>query len=450
MDKESLWQAVLSEIQLNISPANFSTWFRNTRIFSKEKNLIIVAVPNNFSKEWLEKKYNKLILKGLQELNERTKAIEYKVVSVPPCRFKASDKKDRMPISQLKIEELTLDKYTNLNPKYTFDNFIIGSFNEMANAAGRAISEKPGVVYNPFFVYGGVGLGKTHLLQAVGNKIGERFSKKKIKYLSSERFVSGIVNAIRNQTIERFKESYRDFDVLIIDDIQFLSGKEKTQEEFFHLFNILYETNKQIIISSDRPPKSISALEERLRSRFEGGMITDISSPDVESRMAILKQKTQEKKIGIEEVILEYVASNIQKNVRELEGALKSLTAWQELHDQNIDLDLAKKILRKTIHPQPKAINFQKIIKIVAEFYNLKEKDLFLSSRKKEIVRPRQIAMYFLRQEMKSSFPFIGDKFGGKDHTTAIYACGKISKEIGENEQLAEEISIIKEKIYTY
>jgi len=450
MNREELWQAVLSQIQFNISQANFSTWFRNTNILSKEGGTIVVTVPNNFSKEWLEKKYNKMILESLQELNEKVKHIEYKVISAAPLQIKVPIKKVQIPVSQLELEELALNKYTNLNPKYTFDNFIVGPFNELAHAAGWAITEKPGIIYNPFFVYGGVGLGKTHLLQAIGNKINEKFSKKKIKYISSERFISGIINAIRNQTIEDFKNTYREFDVLIIDDIQFLAGKEKTQEEFFHLFNVLYEANKQIVISSDRPPKSISALEERLRSRFEGGMITDISSPDIESRIAILKQKTQEKKTELNETVLEYIASNIQKNIRELEGALKRLAAWQELNNQNVDLEIAKQILKRTIHPQPKGVNFQKIINTVAAFYSLKEKDLFLNSRKKEIVKPRQVAMYFLRQELKSSFPFIGKKFGGKDHTTAIYACEKIAREVKENEQLAEEITIIKEKIYAY
>jgi chromosomal replication initiator protein len=451
MNKEELWQTILSQIQFNISQANFSTWFKNTYILSKDNGSIIIAVPNNFSKEWLEKKYNKLILSALEELNERVKTIEYRVVNVPaPQAPKTSDKTKPTAVNQLELEELTLDKYTNLNPKYTFDNFVVGPFNELAHAAGWAVSQKPGLVYNPFFVYGGVGLGKTHLLQAIGNKVGEQFSKKKIRYVSSERFISGIINAIKNQTIDEFKNTYRDFDMLIIDDIQFLAGKEKTQEEFFHLFNVLYEANKQIIISSDRPPKAISALEERLRSRFEGGMITDIGAPDFESRIAILKQKIQEKKAGINEEVLSYIASNIQRNVRELEGALKAIAAWKQLHNQDIDLELAKKILKKTINPQPKGLNFQKIVAVVADFYNMKEKDLFISSRKKEIVKPRQIAMYFLREELKSSFPFIGKKFGGKDHTTAIYACEKISKEIMENDQLADEITIIKEKIYAY
>lgn len=449
MNKEELWQSVLSRIQLNISPANFSTWFKNTGIITKENGEFIICVPNSFSKEWLEKKYNKLIVNTLQALNERVRQIEYKIISVPPAAKETQ--KQAIPVNQLEIEELNLDKNTNLNPKYTFNNFVVGSFNEFAHAAACAITKNPGTVYNPFFVYGGVGLGKTHLLQAIGNSVNEAFERKKIQYISSERFISGIVSAIRNQTIEQFKSTYKNFDILIIDDIQFLAGKEKCQEEFFHLFNILYENNKQIIISSDRPPKSISSLEERLRSRFEGGMITDIAPPDIESRLAILKQKIQEKKSILDELVLEYLASNIQRNIRELEGALNHLIAWQELNSQKVNLTIAKHVLKKTINPSSlKRLNFQKVIKSVAHFYSLEEKELFHSSRKKEFVRPRQIAMYILRSEMKASFPSIGKRLGGRDHTTAIYACEKIAQEIEKDEQLAEELELIKEKIYNY
>jgi len=450
MDKQELWQSVLSQIQLQISQANFSTWFKSTAIVSKQKGHIVVGVPNSFSREWLEKKYNRIILNILETLDEKVKHLEYKIVVIPTTQSPSVYREIQSPINQLELEELNLNKTTNLNPKYTFDNFIVGPFNELAHAAGTAIIKNPGKVYNPFFVYGGVGLGKTHLLQAVGNKINQDFKNKKVKYFSSERFITGIVNAIRNGSIHQFKEEYRQFDVLIIDDIQFFAGKEKSQEEFFHLFNLLYENNKQIIISSDRPPKAISSLEERLRSRFEGGMIADIGSPDFESRSAILKQKVHDKKTLLDDLVLEYIANNVQKNVRELEGALNRLVAWQDLNSQDVNLELAKSLLQKSINPKNPRIDFQKVIKIVANFYSLDKKDLFLNSRKKEIVRPRQIAMYFMRKELNSSYPFIGNKFGGKDHTTAIYACQKIAQEIEKNEQLAEEIEVIKEKIYAY
>ncbi len=446
MTKEELWQSVLAQIQLSVSPANFATWFKNTKIVEINENSVIIGTPNAFSKEWLEKKYGKTILKILRNLNTQIKKIEFQVISHKPPKNLAQ-KSVEYP-DQLKFEEFYLDKKTNLNPKYTFENFVVGPFNELPHAAAWAVSENPGSVYNPLFIYGGVGLGKTHLIQAVGNKVLENFPNKKVRYVSSERFTSEIINAIKNQTIDRFKRSYHQIDLLIIDDIQFLSGKEKTQEEFFHIFNSLYEANKQIILSSDRPPKAISALEERLRSRFEGGMIADISVPDFESRVAILKQKMQEKNIFFDDQILEYIAENIQSNIRELEGALNRLIIYQKINNQNVDLETAKKLLKRIIKPQAKRVSFQKVIDIVAEFYNLKPKDLFQKTRKQEIVRPRQIAMYLLREEVKLAFPTIGKKFGGKDHTTAIYAYEKIAKEIEENETFSEEINIIKERIY--
>jgi chromosomal replication initiator protein len=447
MNKEELWQFVLTQIQLATSPANFATWFKNTEIIDIDKDLAIISVPSNFSKEWLEKKYGKLILKILRDLNDSVKKIEFKVA--PAGQMKPSREKTiQVSPDQLKFEDFCLDKETNLNPKYTFSNFIVGPFNELAQAAAWAISENPGTMYNPFFIYGGVGLGKTHLVQAIGNKIISTFPEKKIRYATTERFTTEVINSIRNQSIEKLKENYRKFDVLIIDDIQFLAGKEKTQEEFFHLFNALYEGNKQIIISSDRPPQAISALEERLRSRFEGGMIADVGSPDLESRIAILKQKVQEKNLNIDNDVLEYIAQNVQNNIRQLEGTLNRLAAFQKLGTKTLDSETAKKLLRKIIQPEQKKASYQKVIQFVAEFYDMNPKDLFQNSRKKEIVRPRQIAMYFLRKEINYSFPYIGKKFGGKDHTTAIYAFEKVSHEIEINENLAQEISVIREKLY--
>lgn len=447
MTKDGLWQSVLAQIQLMVSPANFATWFRNTKIVEIKNDSIIIGTPNTFSKEWLEKKYGKTILKILKQFDVKIKNVEFKVISQRPPKNIAQKSVDYP--DQLQFEEFYLDKKTNLNPKYTFENFVVGPFNELPHAAAWAVSENPGSVYNPLFIYGGVGLGKTHLIQAVGNKILENFPNKKVQYVSSERFTSKVINAIKNQAIDEFKRLYHKIDVLIIDDIQFLSGKEKTQEEFFHIFNSLYETNKQIILSSDRPPKAISALEERLRSRFEGGMIADISSPDFESRVAILKQKTQEKNVFLDDEILEYIAENIQSNIRELEGALNRIIIYQKINNKIVDLETAKKLLKKVIKPQSKRVTFQKIIDAVAEFYNLKSKDLFQKTRKQEIVKPRQIAMYLLREEIKLAFPTIGKKFGGKDHTTAIYAYEKIAKEIEEDENFSEEINTIKERIYS-
>ncbi len=452
MNNQELWQATLAQIQLNISPASFATWFKNTSIVSQKEGKTIVSVTNSFAKEWLQNKYGKTILKILHELDSKIKEVKYEV------KHKANKNEARVLDKssflfsrkrQLDLQRFKAQKETNINPRYTFESFIVGPFNELAQAASWAISKEPGKVYNPLFIYGKVGLGKTHLLQAIGNEIVKNFSKKKVKYIPSETFTSGMVSAIRKQSIENFKTKYRNIDVLILDDVQFLAGKEKTQEEFFHIFNHLYEQNKQIILSSDRPPKAISALAERLRSRFEGGMIADISYPDYETRMAILKIKCEERKIVLPENILDYIASSIQKNIRELEGALTRVSAYQKLNNKTPDTETVKSLLKNLIFSPKQRITPKKIIKIVADFYDLKEKEILSSSRKREIVRPRQIAMYLLREELKSSYPFIGRRFGGRDHTTAIHAYEKIVKEINKNENIAEEINLIKQRVFS-
>ncbi|KPJ54764.1 hypothetical protein AMJ47_03385 [Parcubacteria bacterium DG_72] len=447
MTNEELWQVVLGQIQLNISQANFETWFKNTEITSQEGGMISVAVPNSFVKEWLENKYNKNILKILHETDKSIKDICY---SIGKSKTKEIKKENIIlpETDQLEFCEFRIDKDTNLNPRYTFDSFVVGPFNELPHAASIAVSKKPGLVYNPLFIYGGTGLGKTHLIQSVGNEIKKSFKKNKVKYVPSEKFTSEVVSAIRNQKTESFKQKYRGVDTLIIDDVQFLAGKEKTQEEFFHIFNVLYEKNKQIIISSDRLPKAISSLAERLRSRFEGGMMADISTPDFETRVAILKAKAQEKKIQFDDDLYQYIATVIKKNIRELEGALNRLIMYQNLNNQKPDLEVVKTLFKNILSSPGRIITPKKIIQVVADFYDLKEKDLLTTSRKKEIVKPRQIAMFLLRQELKSSFPFIGRKFSGKDHTTAIHSYKKILKEIEKDKKLDEEVSLIKEQIF--
>ncbi len=451
MTNRELWQAVLAQIQFHISKANFATWFQNTGIISKKDEIVMVSVPNAFSQEWLSNKYNKLILKILHSVDSGIKGVEYTVKPrvVKVSNFKSFPENGKLDTEQLEFEEFQINKETNLNPRYTFDNFVIGSFNELAQAASWAVSENPGLTYNPLFIYGGVGLGKTHLLQATGNKISDNFKRKKIKYISSEKFTSSIVTSIRNHSIENLKSDLSSIDVLIIDDVQFLAGKDKTQEEFFHLFNTLYEKNKQIILSSDRPPNAIPKLEERLRSRFEGGMMADISLPEYETRLVILKTKLQEKKIELPEETLEYIASNIKRNIRELEGALNRLLIYYKLNDNPPNLEGVKKLLKSFVFSPFNIVNYRKIIETVAKFYNLEEKSLFDPTRRQEIVRPRQIAMFLLRKELKYSFPAIARKFGGKDHTTAIYAYKKIAQENEENDKLTGEIDLIKQKIYS-
>lgn len=448
MEKEEIWQAVLAQIQLMTSPANFATWFKNTKISSLSEGKVIISVPNSFVKEWLQQKYNKTIFKILKNLNNEIKELDYQVEK---NSLKIFEKKnyDVLETNQLYFKEIEIDKKTSLNPRYTFSNFVVGSFNELAHAAAMAVVKNPGQIYNPLFIYGGVGLGKTHLLQAIGNEVIKENPKKRVKYVPAERFVSEVILSIKDHQIEKLKTFYQNFDVLIVDDVQFLSGKEKTQEEFFYTFNSLYEKNRQIVLSSDRPPKAIPSLAERLRSRFEGGMIADISYPDFETRLAILRKKSEERGVNFSEEILSFIATNIKKNIRELEGALNILVTYQKLNQKNPDFSTAKQLLKNLISPPSQVSSTKKIIKAVAEFYDISEKEMLSNSRKREYVKPRQVAMYLLREELKSSFPYIGRKFGGKDHTTALHAFKKISKELKNNENLVEEITAIKEKIFS-
>ena len=456
MTNEELWRFALGEVELSISKANFITWFRNTGILKNKDGVATIGVPNGFSKEWLENKYNKLILRALRNASAEIKELKFIIGTAAPAMTAertaplTRSKKETGPFLEQSFQEFEIDKETNLNPKYTFSNFIVGSFNELAQAAAKAVVNNPGETYNPLFVYGGVGLGKTHLLQATGNEIIEKYKKKKkVKYISSEKFTSELVSALHNGRMENFKENYRQIDVLIIDDVQFLAGKEKTQEEFFHTFNFLYQKNRQIILSSDRPPKAISTLEERLRSRFEGGMIADISQPDLETRMAILKHKAEEKKATLDEEVLNYIAANVQKNIRELEGALNRVIASTRLNNVKIDINRVEKIINDIISSPKKITTYKNIIQAVAEFYDIATNELINRCRKKEVVYPRQIAMYLIREELKKSFPFIGEKLGGRDHTTVMYACEKLNRELEKNELLQQEIGLIKERIYS-
>ncbi|KKR03912.1 MAG: Chromosomal replication initiator protein DnaA [Parcubacteria group bacterium GW2011_GWF2_39_13b] len=452
MNHEELWQAALGEIELNLSRANFITWFRNTGIIDKKEGLAVIGVPNGFSKEWLANKYYKLVLKALRNISPEIKEVNFTISSVlsktgEVAKKPRKEKSIILPEEQAGFDELEANKETNLNPRYAFDSFIVGSFNELAHAAAQGVSQSLGTLYNPLFIYGGVGLGKTHLLQAIGNAAYNK-SKEKVKYISSEKFATELINALKNGQIEKFKDDYRKIDVLIIDDVQFLTGKEKTQEEFFHIFNSLYQKNKQIIISSDRPPKAIATLEERLRSRFEGGMIADISYPEYETRLVILKSKLESKNTPLPNEILEYIAANIKKNIRELEGALNRVLAFSQLNNTVPTVSQTSKILSTIISSPKKLINYKNIIKAVSDFYDLAADDLITKCRKREIVWPRQIVMYLMREELKISYPFIGEKLGGRDHTTVMYACEKLNKEMETNETLQQEICLIKERIY--
>lgn len=451
MLNDELWQHVLSEVELNCSKASFNTWFQHTAIHTKEEGVVSISVPNLFAKEWLESKFNKFILRSLRSAAPEVKDVRFLIsTSQDHLKHKNKKKPEEKDIIQLdnQFDFSGVDKETNLNTRYTFDDFVVGSSNELAHAAAISITKNLGTVYNPLFIYGEVGLGKTHLLQAIGNEVLRLNKNKKVKYVSSEKFTNELVLAIQNRGMDKFKEEYRKNDLLIIDDVQFLAGKDKTQEEFFHTFNNLYEKNKQIIISSDRPPKAIPTLEDRLRSRFEGGMIADIGFPDYETRLAILKNKVEKKQITLSEDIVEYIANNFQKNVRELEGALNKVIIHIKLSKKPIILDDIKKVLSPNISLPKKNINIKQIIQAVAQYYGIQEKQLLIKTRKQEIVKPRQIIMYLLREEFKFSYPSIGSKIGGRDHTTVMHACEKINKHLQRDDGLLEEINIIKKMIY--
>ncbi len=445
MEKENLWKSVMAQIQLDISEASFSTWFNNTRIGDIKENKVFICVPNTFVRDWIQNKHHKKILKIIKEINPKIKEINYIIQNNPP-----QEKKERgLNIEegpQMAFQQLSIDNETGLNPKYIFDNFVVGPFNELSYAASFAVSNNPGTLYNPLFIYSKTGLGKTHLLQSIGNKIKDNLNKK-VFYVQAQKFISEVISALRNNKTEELRKKYKDIDVLIIDDIQFLSGKERTQEEFFHTFNELYEKNKQIILSSDRPPKSISALADRLRSRFEGGMICDISYPDMETKAAILKTKAQEKNFFINEDVCYYAAENISRSIRELEGFLNKLIIKQQTSNTPIDINIAKLILEDINKSSLNVFSFDKIMKAVINFYDVKEKDIISSSRKKEISKSRQVIIYLLRKELNYSYPYIGKKIGGKDHTTVMYSFSKIEKEIENNNEIKEEISYIKENL---
>lgn len=466
MNNAELWQATLGEIELSISKANFSTWFKNTMILSNENGKVVIGVPNGFAKEWLENKYNTYIFKALRNFQDDIKEINCVIYSNDQFIQRDTKKidsvislaKDSQPenSSSVSFQQHSLEQQgaqiiheNNINPRYTFENFIIGENNELARAACFAVSQNLGKIYNPLFIYGGVGLGKTHLLQSIGNEVLKNDPSKKIKYITSERFANELIDSIRNQTVNDFKAAYQAIDLLIIDDVQFLAGKEKTQNEFFHIFNALYQINKQIVISSDRPPKAIATLEERLRSRFEGGMIADIGKPDLETRIAILKTKSAEKNYHFDEETLRYIAENVKNNIRELEGALNRIIAECEFNKKVPTLKFVEQALSEIISSgKKKGIQAQHVIVTVSQYFNISSKELMEKGRKKEVAYARHLAMYLMRSELNVSYPSIGNHFGGRDHTTALHAFEKISKDTEKDEKVKEDVAVLKEMLY--
>lgn len=463
MTNEQLWKAALGQLELKISPINYLSWFRAARITERQSNEIVLETPNSFANSWLEKKYRADILEALHDLDGTITSIRFTSDSRQPAARMLGKKNLRLLVQKHpRLPQATPPASTTfpsaathpappstLNIKYTFATFIIGPSNEIPHAACQAVAEAPGAAYNPLYIYGGVGLGKTHLLQAIGNAVLTKDSSKRVLYVSSERFMNEFVESIRDQKMPAFRKRYRDVDVLIMDDIQFLAGKGKTQEELFHTFNTLYGQNKQLILSSDRPPAAIPTFEERLSSRLTGGMIVDIKKPDYETRLAIVEEKARRRGTPIDPAALEFIAKNIQHNIRELEGALNRVLGHSEMHGTPATLEYTQKILADVLkRTQQRAIDARQIIDTVSVYYNLPTDDLCGKCRKKEIVRPRQIAMYLLRKESSMSFPSIGEYFGGRDHTTAMHACQKIGKLMDEEEKIQNDISMIKERLY--
>ena len=447
---EKLWQSTLAELELQISRPNFITWFKNSQLLEKKTDgQVVIGLFSNFAKEWVENKYHKLLLDILFSLDNSIKKIEYTVINRPGPVLIKQPKRITDLSADNGFEEFKIDPESNLHPRYTFNSFVVGSSNELAYAASQAVIKVIGRKYNPLFVYGGTGLGKTHLIQAIGNEIKNVYKNKcKTKYVSSEKFVNDVVFFIRNKRMEDMKIKYRNIDVLIIDDIQFIGGKERSEEELFHTFNALYENNKQIIISSDRAPSALPVLEERLRSRFEGGMIADITYPDYEMRLAIIKNKLQERRSYLSDEVCSLVATKVQRNIRELEGVLNKVVFYQDVKGVDLTTKIVEEIIDNTIQEKNTNVSSGKIIKVVADFYEMSPKELTDRSRKKNIVEPRQIAMFLMRDILDMSFPNIGEKLGKRDHTSAIYAYEKISQEITKKQSFNQKITNIKDLIY--
>ncbi len=448
----NLWQAVLGEIELTVSRGNFVTWFKNTRVLKHKDGTLVIGVPNVFYKQQLERKFNQLITDVLAKNGVKDTNIEYKIHS-SAAQSKTADEPvilNSIPSQRTSVSSgdgISKSYRQGLNERYTFDTFIVGSANELAYAACQAITQNPGQKYNPLFLYGGVGIGKTHLIQAVGNAILARNQNARVVYGSMEQFLQEFTDAIRYKKVGAFTQHYRSADVLIIDDIQFIAGKEKTQEEFFHTFNTLHQANKQIILSSDKPPRDIPTLTDRLRSRFSWGMAIDMQTPDFETRCAILQTKAHSQEVELPQDVVEYLSNNVQTNIRELEGALNQLLAFCEMRDLQPDLQIVTSLMGSQ-RSRPRHLSARQIIERTARHFHISLEDILGPKRDKEIVVPRQVAMYMLRSELHLSFPKIARELGRKDHTTAIHSVEKIEKESSFDSNLKSAITDIKERLY--
>jgi len=485
MDAKQVWRAALGELQVTLSPANFETWLRDTALVEVDDTRFRISVPNGFAKDWLETRYRSLISQTLGRIVGYGVQVDFVVGPVEAvadgAEADAGDSPDgagsAAPAEAAQDRVLgmgtpsrALDSgraagtvqvrvepgraggeggATNINPRYTFANFIVGSANRLAHAASLSVAERPGHAYNPLFLYGGVGLGKTHLMHAIGNQVMAKFPRKRVVYATSEKFTNEFITSIQQGKIDEFRARYRRIDLLLIDDIQFIADKERTQEEFFHTFNAIHEDGKQIVLSSDRPPKAILTLEERLRSRFEWGLIADLTAPDLETRIAILRAKAEEGAVPISSDVIEFIARKVVSNIRELEGALNRIVAYASMGAMPISIELAQAVLSNVLYnPKKRQITPERIVKAVSEYYGVGLDALKGQKRDKSIVMPRQIAMFLMREETDVSLLRIGAELGNRDHSTVLHACDKITRETAGNDELRREIAAVRELIY--
>ncbi len=486
MDAKQVWRAALGELQVTLSPANFETWLRDTALVEVDDTRFRISVPNGFAKDWLETRYRSLISQTLGRIVGYGVQVDFVVGPVEAgadgAEAEAGDSpngtgasaltdaaQDRAPgmvalprapdagraaggTVQVRVEPGRAGGEggaTNINPRYTFANFIVGSANRLAHAASLSVAERPGHAYNPLFLYGGVGLGKTHLMHAIGNQVMAKFPRKRVVYATSEKFTNEFITSIQQGKIDEFRARYRRIDLLLIDDIQFIADKERTQEEFFHTFNAIHEDGKQIVLSSDRPPKAILTLEERLRSRFEWGLIADLTAPDLETRIAILRAKAEEGAVPISSDVIEFIARKVVSNIRELEGALNRIVAYASMGAMPISIELAQAVLSNVLYnPKKRQITPERIVKAVSEYYGVGLDALKGQKRDKSIVMPRQIAMFLMREETDVSLLRIGAELGNRDHSTVLHACDKITRETAGNDELRREIAAVRELIY--
>ncbi len=446
MDKrnpQELWEYMLTQIELSISPANFNTWFCNSFIVKiSEDGVVHIGVPSQFFKDWYVKKFHTLLLKIVRDISYEFRNIEYVIVKDERRKLSKEPKKISGAL-ELPLDEFYINKSDNLNPRYTFDTFVVGSFNMLAHTAAQAALNRPGITYNPLFVYGDTGRGKTHLIQAIGNQFKKQHPGQKVFYLTSEKFAIDYTDSVQAGNANRFKDKYRQYDLLIMDDVQFLSKKEKTQEELFHLFNTLHDTNKQIIFSSDRAPVAIPDIAERLKGRLASGMTVDIGEPDAESRMAIIRKKAALHGFMLSDDVVEYVATSMAGSIRELEGMINSIICHAQVKGFAPDIAEVRQSLRSFTRPQ-RNISIKNVVDKVAEFYGIDEESIYEKTRRREVVRPRQVIMYILREDFSISYPTIGTKLGGRDHTTVIHSCEKIKREIVGDTDLLKEIQNIR------